>query len=396
MMGKKKGKKGKKGHKRKRRATLCTNYTTALFGSDTGDNELTLISAVVDLAVLGDSELGVPGILAPEGGIAGFFSGLGPTTNRGGRAVTVNFLDGAADLPNPSPTSNTAILLSHLYQFFGALLGCSAAGFPAYEGETDMLRLHKFMGISQAQNDYFITQIGLSASALGVTDDDVTAIANFLDSTFNTRCPPLLTETDGVPSFLVDTNPSICQALSCPLADNSPCEDFALVDDLLFDDAFFEDDLCQLVTFNETFAMSGPTVFLAPDTDLNTVGTPSLPGTVFIIERVNIFGLDGITPIVGTTVSGTCTRTTFGEDGGGVCSLVFIDDEGYSINVNGFLEGPLGSPMAITGGTGRTVGVTGEMDFFPVFLTDQSDIFLDVERYEVIANIGLIVCPEPL
>jgi len=207
--------------------SICVKYTKAVFGNDTADNELALISAVVNLAVLGDEEMSVPGILAPEGGLAGFFSGAGPTTNRGDTAVTVNFLDGAADLPDPDPSSNTAILLSHLYQFFGALLGCSAAGFPAYTGDPDMLRVHKFMGISQEQNDFFITQVGLSASALGVTDDDVMAVANVLDSTFNTRCPPLLTAEDGVPSFLVGTNPSICQAATCPLADGSPCDTIA-------------------------------------------------------------------------------------------------------------------------------------------------------------------------
>ena len=129
--------------------------------------------------------------------------------------MMINFLDGA---------SNTQILLAHLNQFFGSLLGCSAAGFPVYEGVPDMFTVHKFMVITQEQNDYFISQVGASASALGVSDDDVMVVANVLDNTFNTRCPPLLTESDGVPSFLVGTNPSICQAPSCPLADNSTCE----------------------------------------------------------------------------------------------------------------------------------------------------------------------------
>jgi hypothetical protein len=111
--------------------SICVKYTKALFGDDTADNELALVTAVVNLAVLGDEELGVPGILAPEGGLAPFFDGTAATTNRGGdTGVSVNFLDGAGQLPNPDPSSNTAILLVHLYQFFGALLGCSAAGFP--------------------------------------------------------------------------------------------------------------------------------------------------------------------------------------------------------------------------------------------------------------------------
>jgi hypothetical protein len=176
-------------------------------------------------------------------------------------------------------------------------------------------------------------------------------------------------------------------------------DDITFLDDQFFDDQFFADGECELVTFNETFAVPGPSLFLAPDTTVENPGDPSLPGTVFIFESVNILEIDGVTPIVGTTVSGSCTRTTIGEDGGGICNLVFIDDEGFSINVSGFLPGPLGGPMAITGGTGGMVGVIGDMDFFPIFdgnvttVTDYGDIFLDVVRYEVIANLGLIVCP---
>jgi hypothetical protein len=206
--------------------TICMKYTTALFTNDTADNELALIAAVVNLAVLGNATLNVDGILAADGGLLSFFSGAsGNTTNRGGTPVTVNFLDGAADLPNPSMSSNTYILLLHLYQFFGALLGCTAAGFPEYSGMADMYSVHKFMGITLDMNNYFISQVGAAASALGVTDEDVTAIANALNVTFNTRCPPALTESDAVPAFLVGTNPSICTDASCPLAVNATCTD---------------------------------------------------------------------------------------------------------------------------------------------------------------------------
>lgn len=172
-------------------------------------------------------------------------------------------------------------------------------------------------------------------------------------------------------------------------------KDNAFLDDAFFDDHFFEDDDCELVTFNETFAMGGPTLFLAPDTTPTNAGDPTLPGTVFIFERVNILELDGVTPINGTVVSGTCTRTTVGTDGGGVCHLVFVDEDGFSINVNGDLQSPLGGPLAITGGTGGMVGVVGEVDLFPIFETDTQfgDIFLDPIRFEVLLDLGLIVCP---
>lgn len=202
--------------------TLCEKYSKAVFGDDTAENELALMTAVVNLAVVGDASLGVAGILAAEGGLAPFFSGAGPFTNRGGdEGVAVNFLDGAADIDNP--TGNTQVLLVHLYQFFGALLGCRTAGFPTYTGNGDMFEVHKFMGITQAMNDFFIDQVALSASALGVVASDVLVIEGVLDGVFNTRCPPLVEAEDGLPDFMVGTNPSICQASSCPLAANSPC-----------------------------------------------------------------------------------------------------------------------------------------------------------------------------
>ncbi len=74
--------------------SICVKYTTAVFGDNTGENQLALMEAVVDLAVLGHAELGVAGILAPEGGLAPFFSGdAGATTNRGNTPTQVNFLD---------------------------------------------------------------------------------------------------------------------------------------------------------------------------------------------------------------------------------------------------------------------------------------------------------------
>ena len=187
---------------------ICDTYTTALFVNNTGDNQLALITTVVNLAVLGDPALNVPGILAAEGGLTPFFTGAAATTNRGGVAVSLNFLDGG---------SNQQVLLEHLYQFFGAVLACRAAGFPAYGGAVDMFEVHKFMVLNKTQNDYFITQVGLSAKALGVTDADVTAVGNLLQGLFNTRCPKPLTANETVATFLVGTNPSICHASTCPL-----------------------------------------------------------------------------------------------------------------------------------------------------------------------------------
>lgn len=204
--------------------TLCTKYTAAVFGNNTAENQLALITAVVNLAVLGDAEQGVPGMLAEEGGLAPFFTGAaGATSNRGGQMVKINFLDGAGDLPNPPATSNTFNLFIHLYQFFGGLLGCTAEGFPAYEGNPSMYEVHKFMFLDQNQLDFFNEQVELAASALGVANEDVMVIGEVLDGLFNMRCTPKLTADDGVPSFLVGTNPSVCTASSCLVSDPGAC-----------------------------------------------------------------------------------------------------------------------------------------------------------------------------
>lgn len=173
--------------------------------------------------------------------------------------------------------------------------------------------------------------------------------------------------------------------------------DIAFLDDQFFDDHFFEDDDCELVAFNETFGMSSADLFLAPDTTVQDPGNPSYPGTVFLFEREYLLGPDGVSSNNGTTVSGSCTRTESGNDGNGagLCTFIFVDDEGFSINVNGLLVGPLGGKLAITGGTGGLVGVVGEMDFLPIYEDGKTigDIFLDPIRYEVMAELGLIVCP---
>jgi hypothetical protein len=174
-------------------------------------------------------------------------------------------------------------------------------------------------------------------------------------------------------------------------------DELGFVDDHFFDDKFFHGHECELVTFNETFGMSSADLFLAPDTTIKEPGNPMYPGTVFLFEREFLLQQDGSTSINGTVVSGTCTRTEGGEDvsGAGLCSFVFVDDEGYSVNVNGLLVGPLGGKLAITGGTGGMLGVVGEMDFMPIYedSTTMGDVFLDPIRYDVMAHLGLVVCP---
>jgi hypothetical protein len=119
-------------------------------------------------------------------------------------------------LPHPSSK-----LLTHLYQFFGKLLGCSTygtEGFPKYSGH-DMASSHAFMDLTPAELGYFISQVGLAATSFGVSTEDVTAVAGSLNKLFGYRCsPPAVV----IPEMGATLN-SICQAEECPLDAMATC-----------------------------------------------------------------------------------------------------------------------------------------------------------------------------
>lgn len=119
----------------------------------------------------------VPGILAP-GSVDGtavkfapYFMGIsGNTSNRGGVAVSgINFLNGGGATPLlndnlPPNGTNQYLLVNHLYQYFGVLMGCSmqnTIAFPGHLGHTSMYDVHKFMDLTYAQTTYFIDQVAL-------------------------------------------------------------------------------------------------------------------------------------------------------------------------------------------------------------------------------------------
>lgn len=150
--------------------------------------------------------IAVPGILAPgkvdgmDVNLLPYFDGSLASSNRGGSSgVAVNNLDGGGaeplkmNKPANSNTSNQYFLLTHLYAFFGSLLGCttySMPGFPAYDGIASMYQVHKFMDLNHYEVSYFIQQVGLAASSFGVSKDDVTAVGTALDKLFNYKCLP--------------------------------------------------------------------------------------------------------------------------------------------------------------------------------------------------------------
>src|ERR1700737_1114655 len=221
--------------------SVCDYYTTALLKNNTAENQLTLLTLVVNTAVIGNytqPNVGVvvPGILASgqmQDGVSvvllGYFNGSMMVTNRNGMAGSVNFLDdgGAAPLKMNKPANGNSsaqyFLLTHLYQYFGVLLGCTmqmpGGVFSSYQGDASQYQVHKFMNLSKPEIDYFITQVGLSAASFGVATTDVMAVGKALNDTFNQRCSP--------PAAVIPAQGAQLQAIcvnpACPTASNAVC-----------------------------------------------------------------------------------------------------------------------------------------------------------------------------
>ena len=213
--------------------------------NNTAENQMTLLTLVVNTAVIGNYTqpnvgIKVPGILASsqmqegvEIDLLKYFNGSLMSTNRGGiPSTSVNFLDdgGATPLMQNKPangmSSNQYFLLTHLYQYFGTLLGCTmqmnGGVFSSYQGETSQYQVHKFMNLTKYEMDYFITQVGLSAASFGVATSDVMAVGTALNDTFNQRCSP--------PTVVIPAQgeqlQAICVNPDCPLASNAVCAEY--------------------------------------------------------------------------------------------------------------------------------------------------------------------------
>lgn len=216
--------------------SICDKYTTALLKENTGANQLTLLTLLVNTVVIGNytkpNMNAVPGILAKgtyngtEVNLLPYFNGGLASSNRGGSSgVSINFLDdgGAVPLtmnmPANGTTSNQYKLMTHLYQYFGALLGCSATGFPSYAGFGSQAAVHRFMDLSAAEVGYFIQQVALAATSFGVSSDDVAVVGKALNSIFNVRCAP---PTVVIPAQGAQLQ-SICQDDTCLLAPMATC-----------------------------------------------------------------------------------------------------------------------------------------------------------------------------
>lgn len=126
-----------------------------------------------------------------------------------------------SDNQNADPTCS--FLLTHLYQFFGSLLGCSMqgmSGFAAYTGSPSMYKVHKFMNLDYAETTYFIQQVALAAGSFGVAEEDIMAVGEALGGLFNVRCGP---STVVITSQEADLQSICIDEKTCPLAKNDTC-----------------------------------------------------------------------------------------------------------------------------------------------------------------------------
>ncbi|KAK4496052.1 hypothetical protein PRZ48_013321 [Zasmidium cellare] len=225
--------------------SICDYYTTALLKENNATTQQTLLTLLVNTAVIGNYTtpnvgVKVPGILAP-GMVNGtavnllpYFSGGLASTNTGGSSgKAVNFLDGGGaaplmkNMPANDDSSRQYKLLTHLYQYFAVLLGCSQYGSSStpYAGDTSMYQVHKYMGLSDAEFTYFVEQVGLSAASFGVADADVKAAGQALTEAFGYRCAP----PAAIPSTAKPDLQAICIASDCPESPMATCNAYASV-----------------------------------------------------------------------------------------------------------------------------------------------------------------------
>lgn len=119
--------------------------------------------------------------------------------------------------------SNQYTLVTHLYQIFGSLLGCSmqneSSPFKNYQGNPSMSDVHRFMNLNASQLGYFIQEVGRSATSFGVSDEDAMTVGMALNTTFGYRCSPPTALAPGAGNY----SQSTCLAADCPIDPNRNC-----------------------------------------------------------------------------------------------------------------------------------------------------------------------------
>lgn len=122
-------------------------------------------------------------------------------------------------------TDAVSFLLTHLYEFFGSLLGCSMqgmTGFAAYNGDPSMFKVHRFMNLDPNQLGYFVQQVALAGASFGVAKEDLEGVGTALNQLFGLRCaPPVEVIKSQGPQLQ-----AICVQQSCPLSPDAVCNQY--------------------------------------------------------------------------------------------------------------------------------------------------------------------------
>lgn len=93
------------------------------------------------------------------------------SSNRDRLASPINFLDngGALLMPENGKSSSQYFLLTHLCQYFAAHLRgtmqMNGVAFNSYQGDASEYQVHIFINLTKYEIDYFIAQVGLSATS---------------------------------------------------------------------------------------------------------------------------------------------------------------------------------------------------------------------------------------
>ncbi|KAL4967070.1 uncharacterized protein BDV14DRAFT_198168 [Aspergillus stella-maris] len=214
--------------------TICDFYTREIWGNNTARNQKLLMTVLVNTFVTGNyttpnTGVTVAGIATPAVyngttvDLLPYFTGALNSTNLGGdHGASKPFLDNGAAAPlaanmpsNGDVNSAQYKLLTHIYQYFRTLTGCSLQGgssFPRYSGRASMYEVHRFMDLDIFQMSFFIRQVHDSALSLGLSSADAAWLANTLDTLFNRHCAPA-TRIEGIsapPEFQ-----AVCIAENC-------------------------------------------------------------------------------------------------------------------------------------------------------------------------------------
>ena len=206
----------------KTNATICEKYTP------TNITQYAWVTKLVNLAFTGDfvplpnlwpatpnGTYQASGILDPNAvyrdpcftvtpiNLVPYFNGTYKSNNRNGKPTAINFLDGGStpallsNVPAWDTTSNQYKLMTHFYQYFGIILGCTSPDFPRYAGSPSQAQVHRFMDLPSPSMHYFIHNIYDAAVSLGVAGPDLVthvgdaiSIGIGLDNIFNKKCSP--------------------------------------------------------------------------------------------------------------------------------------------------------------------------------------------------------------